>query len=817
MERDWPDMKFTLSWLKDHLDTKASLNEIETTLSAIGLEVEGIENPAEKLAPFTIARIVDAKQHPNADRLRVCQVEIEKDAPTVEVVCGAPNAKEGLVGVFGPLGSYIPGTGITLEKRPVRGVDSNGMMLSERELELSEDHDGIIELDKKFAKHIGKRYIDVTGRNDPVIEIAITPNRPDCTGVRGIARDLAAAGLGKLKKPAAFRNEVEGDYDCPIDIRLEFDAENANACPVFAGRFVRGVKNGPAPEWMQQRLRAVGLRPISALVDMTNYVSLDRGRPLHVYDADKIDGAIRARLGRSGESFEALDNKAYDVDEQMCVIADDTAVLGFGGIMGGTATGCTEDTRNVLIECAYFDPIRTATTGRKTGIISDARYRFERGVDPEFVSPGLDVATDLVLQFCGGTPSKRLIAGTKPEGHRIVTFDFDQIERLTGTKIAKKDSRKMLEAIGCSVEGKGPASKVTTPSWRPDMHGSADLVEEVIRLHGLNKVEPAPMPRPHGMARAVLTDGQRRSRLARRVLAARGLMEAVTWSFIPRTEAEHFGGGDKLLELANPISVELSNMRPSLLPGLLGAGQRNRNRGFDDVALFELGQAYRDDTASGQLLLASGVRLGQSALSGDGRDWRTPTPTVDLFEVKSDAFAVLMALSIQTDKVQVTRDAPAWFHPGKSGVARLGPKNVLCHFGEVHPETLAVLGVDGPAAMFEIFLNALPTTKRKARARTAYQVSDLRPVKRDFAFVVDNAIEASAIIRATRGAEKSFIAEVNVFDVFEGEALGSGKRSIAIEVTLQPTEKTFTDAEIDEISDKVIAAVTKATGAQIRG
>lgn len=809
-------MKFTLSWLKDHLDTDASLETIEKTLSSIGLEVEGIEDPSEALGAFTIARIVEAKQHPNADRLRVCQVEIEPGAPTVEVVCGAPNAKAGLVGVFGPIGSYIPGTGITLEKRPVRGIDSNGMMLSERELELSDDHDGIIELDTGLSDQVGKKYIDVAGLNDPVIEIAITPNRPDCTGVRGVARDLAAAGVGTLKPEPALKHTVEGDYDSPVDIQLEFSAETADACPVFAGRYVRGVKNGPAPAWMQQRLRAAGLRPISALVDMTNYVSLDRGRPLHVYDADKLQGHIRARLGKKGEKFEALDNKAYESDNEMCVIADDSGPLGFGGIIGGESTGCTPETTNVLIECAYFDPARTATTGRKAGIITDARYRFERGVDPDFVKPGLDLATEWVLELCGGAPSKARIAGEPPPGGTVISFDYGKVKRLTGVDVPTAEGKRILEAIGCEIAGKGPQWKVTTPPWRPDMYGAADLVEEVIRIYGLDNVPPEPMARGGGVTRAVLTDSQRRARRARRTLAGRGLVEAINWSFIPQEQAEHFGGGAEPLKLANPISVELSTMRPGLLAGLLIAAQRNRNRGFDDVGLFELGQAYLDDTPEGQMQLASGVRIGKSQLAGSGRDWRGDAASADAFDVKADAAALLTALGLDVSKVQVTRDAPEWFHPGRSGVIRLGPKNVLAHFGEVHPATLKLLDINGPAAAFEVFLHALPPEKRKSRARVPLDASDLLPVRRDFAFVVDKTTDASAIVRAATGADKALISGINVFDIFEGKSLGDDKKSVAIEVTLQPTAKTLTDADIDKVSDKVIAAVKKATGAEIR-
>jgi phenylalanyl-tRNA synthetase beta chain len=806
-------MKFTLSWLKDHLDTDVPVEVLADKLSAMGLEVESIDDPGKALAPFTIARVLEAKQHPNADRLRVCQVDTGKGV--VEVVCGAPNAKSGMIGVFAPTGTYIPGTGITLEAKPVRGVVSAGMLVSEKELELSDDHKGIIELDAALADKLGQRYADVLGLSDPVLDVKLTPNRPDCTGVRGIARDLAAAGLGKLK-PEKKLTGVEGDYDCPIDISLEFPKDAADACPCFAGRYIRGVKNGPGPAWMQQRLKAVGLRPINALVDVTNYMSLDRGRPLHVYDADKLEGAIRARLGRKGESFLALDGKTYQVDETMCVIADERAVLGFGGIMGGEDTGTTAETRNILIECAYFDPLRTAATGRKAGIVSDARYRFERGVDPGYILPGLDLGTALMLEVAGGEPSRRKVAGAPPVSKTVVGFSFSQVEKLAGIKLPEKQMRSTLEALGFAIEGKGSSVKAKAPSWRPDIHGAADLVEEIVRIAGLDKVPAAPMPRLSGVARPVLTETQKRVRRARRVLAGRGLVEAITWSFIPRPQAEAFGGGQPGLELENPISSEMTTMRPSLLPGLLSAVQRNRNRGAADVGLFEVGQAYRGDAPRDQLIAASGVRAGASALAGTGRHWSGAAPGAGLFEVKADVVALLAALGFDAAKAQVVREAPAWFHPGCSAALKLGPKVTLAHFGEVHPATLAMMDVAGPVAAFEVFVEAIPPQKRKALAKPALEAADLLPVRRDFAFVLDAAVPAGDVMRAAMGADKKLIAGVNVFDLFEGAALGGGKKSLALEVTLQPREKTLTDAEIEAVAQRIVAEVKKATGGQIR-
>ena len=809
-------MKFTLSWLKDHLKTKATVDEIATRLSAIGLEVEGVDDPAEKLGAFKVARIVKAGKHPNADKLQVIQVEVEKGAPLLEVVCGAPNARVGLVGVFAPLGTYIPGSKITLEKKPVRGVVSNGMMCSAAELELSAEAAGIIELPADMASHVGERYVETMGLADPVFEVKLTPNRPDCTGVRGIARDLAAAGLGTLKPEKAISG-VEGADPCPIEIKLEFSKDTSDACPVFAARCIKGVTNGPSPAWLQTRLKAVGLRPINALVDVTNYISQDRGRPLHVYDADKLKGAVRARLGKSGETFLGLDGKEHSVDTSMCVIADDTRPLGLGGVIGGEASGSTDQTVNVLIESAYFDPARTAQTGRKTGLVTDARYRFERGVDPQSVLPGLDLATQMILKICGGKPSKATVAGKAPDGRHSISFDTGRVAKLAGLELPDSEIRSILEALGCDVLGKGSVITVTTPSWRPDLHGAADLVEEVVRIAGLDRVPSTPLPRPEGVARAVLTERQKRARRARHTLAARGLVEAITWSFIPAGEAKSFGGGAAGLELANPISTEMSSMRPGLLPGLLTALTRNRNRGFADAALFELGQAYRGERPEDQYLSAAGVRAGTAKLGGSGRHWDGAAKDVDVFDAKADAVAVLAALGVDAAKAQVTRDAPAWYHPGRSGTLRLGPKTILAHFGEVHPAALKALDVAAPVAAFEVFLDALPAQKAKSRAKPRLEAADLLPVRRDFAFVLDRDVAAGDVVRAAAGADKTLISDVQVFDVFEGGALAEeGKKSLAVEVTLQPTSETLTDKDIEAVAQKVAAAVKAATGGEIR-
>jgi len=804
-------MKFTLAWLKEHLDTKASVETIAATLTRIGLEVEEVFDPATAFAPFRVAEVLRCEKHPNADKLQVC--EVDTGTERLQVVCGAPNARTGLKGVFAPVGSYVPGGDLTLTKAKIRGVESNGMLLSERELQLSDEHSGIIELDA--GAKIGSPAASALGLDDAVIEVAITPNRPDCLGVRGIARDLAAAGLGKLKKDTV--KPVKGGFVSLTPIELDFDKESASACPVFAGRLVRNVTNGPSPDWLRTRLKAIGLRPINALVDITNYISYDRARPLHVYDADKLTGAMRARLGRKGESFAALDGKTYAVDGDMCVIADDRAVLGLGGVMGGEDTGVTEATTNVFIESAYFDPKRTARTGRKLGIQSDARYRFERGVDPDFVVPGLELATSLVVDLCGGDPSKVIIAGKPPKSNRPFKFDVGLVKRLSGLDLENSEIKRLLSALGVGLDGKGKALKAAPPSWRPDITGPADLVEEVVRLVGVDNVPATPMTRAAGVAKPVLTEAQLRQRLTRRVLASRGFVEAVTWSFIPPIEAKLFGGGAPELTLSNPISTELAQMRPSLLPGLITAAQRNRDRGFADGALFELGQAYRGAAPEDQFVAASGVRFGHSTLEGSGRHWSGEAPASDVFAVKEDAVAALAALGLAQASLASAREAPPWFHPGRSGALKLGPKTVLGVFGELHPDLLASLGVDAPIAGFELYLDAIPPAKRKGAGRLALDASDLQPVRRDFAFLLDRDVAAGDVVRAALGADRALISDVGVFDVFTGQGVPEGRKSLAIEVTLQPREKTLTDAEIEAVAAKIVAAVTKATGGELRG
>lgn len=810
-------MKFTLSWLKQPLETDATLTEITERLTMLGLEVEGVDNPATKLEAFSVARITEAVQHPDADKLRVCKVEalVEGKMQVLQVVCGAPNARAGLTGIFAPSGATIPANGMVLKPAKIRGVESNGMMCSERELELSNEHEGIIELPDSWA--VGTPASEALGANDPVIEIAITPNRPDCLGVYGVARDLAASGLGRLRE-GSFP-PVEGKFESPIGIKLDFAPGTENACPIFAGRLIRGVKNGPSPEWLQKWLQAVGLRPINALVDITNFISLDRARPLHVYDAAKITGNIHARLGRKGEKLVALDGKTYDVAPEYCVIADDANVLGLAGVMGGEASGSSVETTDVFIESAYFDPVRTAKTGRATGIISDARYRFERGVDPAFTVPGLELATKMVLEICGGTPSDLIVAGKVPDTRKVISFDPMRVEKLTGLALARTESESILKRLGFGTTDKsGGLLEVTVPSWRPDIDGTADLVEEIVRVHGLDRVRSVALPRACAVTRPVLSPAQRRERLARRALAARGLVEAVTWSFISGQQAGLFGGGDATpgLKLANPISADMSYMRPSLLPGLIAAIGRNVDRGFADVALFEAGQQFGDETPQGQASVATGVRRGTARPRAVGRHWQGKAGPVEAMDAKADAQALLAALGAPS--LQISADAPVWYHPGRSGTFRLGPKIVIGHFGEIHPRILRELDVAGPMVGFEIFLAAIPEPKKKAtRAKPPLDLSDLQPVRRDFAFVVDAQVSAEQLLHAARSADRKLIAGVSLFDVFEGGALGEGRKSLAIEVTLQPVEKTLTDEEIEAASRRIVAAVEKSTGGTLRG
>lgn len=804
-------MKFTLGWLKDHLETSASLDDITDTMVAIGLEIEHIQNPAEILEGFVTAVVLDAKPHPDADKLKVCQVST--GAETFEVVCGAPNARKGLKGIFAPVGAYVPGIDLKLTKAKIRGVESSGMLCSERELELSDEHEGIIDLPEDTR--IGLPAADILGANDPVIDFEVTPNRPDTLAVTGIARDLAATGLGQLKDLGI--TPVKGNFPCPIDIGLKFSKDTANACPIFAGRVVRGVKNSPSPDWLQKRLRAIGLRPINALVDITNFVSYDRARPLHVYDATKIKGQIHARLAEKGEKLEALDEKEYQLDTEMCVIADDSGVIGLGGVMGGLSTGSTADTVDVFIESAYFDPMRTAKTGRKTGIESDARYRFERGVDPAFIVDGLELATQLVLDLCGGQASDVLIAGKAPDAAEVIDFDPSQVKRLTGMDLTQDRMIEILSGLGFQTKNRKGRITVHPPTWRPDIEDSACLVEEIARIHGFDNLPLTPMRRPHAVAEPILSVPQNRTRLVRRVLADRGLTETVTWSFVSGEEASHFRDKSDELKLLNPISSELDVMRPSIVPGLLNGLARNQARGLMDIGLFEVGPQYYNDEPDGQDMAATGVRAGAAKGLGSDRHWSGNSDQTDAYLAKADALAILSACDVKIEGVQLATGAPTWYHPGRSGILRQGPKNIFGYFGELHPSLIDRFALKGPVSVFEIFIHKPPIPRAKAtKTKPALNASSLMAVVRDFAFVLDKKVTADVVLRAARGAHKKLISDATVFDVYEGDNVETGKKSMAIAVTLQPHEKTLTDEEIENISIAIVKAVEKASGGELR-
>ncbi|RBP07398.1 phenylalanyl-tRNA synthetase beta subunit [Roseiarcus fermentans] len=799
-------MKFTLSWLEDHLDTQASLAEIVDALTRVGLEVEGVEDPGAIYAGFVVGAVIEAKPHPNADRLRVCVVDA--GAGPVQVVCGAPNARAGMKSVFSPVGTYIPGKKITLAKGVIRGVESHGMLCSAAELELSNDHDGIMELPDDAP--VGVPYARFAGLDDPVIDVALTPNRPDATGVAGIARDLAAAGLGTLRTPGP--ETFAGAFDCPTAVRLDFAPADAHLCPAFALRLVRGVANGPSPEWMQKRLRAIGLRPISALVDITNYVTFDRGRPLHVFDLAKIRGDLTVRRARAGESVLALDGKTYALDESTVIIADADGVESIAGVMGGEHSGCDESTRDVLIESALWDPTNIAQTGRKLGIVTDARYRFERGVDPDFCVPGLDLATGLVLSICGGEPSRMIVAGDPTAPRRTIDFPYSEVKRLIGVDIPRAEGEAILARLGFGVED----GRVRVPSWRPDVQVKADVVEQIIRIAGLDRAPPAPLPRlDEGVAAPVLTLLQKRTRLAKRTLASLSLREAVTWSFIAKRAAELFGGGQPALALANPIAADLSDMRPSLVPGLVAAAERNARRALTDVALFEVGQIFLGPGDTDQRTAAAAVRRGLAKAGGEGRQWRGGG-AVDAFDAKADAMALLAALGV-AGAVQVVPGGPAFLHPGRSATLQFGPKTVVGWFGELHPSVCEALDAEGPIVAFELVLDAVPAPKaRPTKARPRLERSDFMAVERDLAFVVDESVRAGDLLKAAQAAERALVADVGVFDVYQGKGLPEGKKSIAIAVTLQPRERTLTDTEIEAAVARIVAEVSRRTGATLR-
>jgi len=791
-------MKFTLSWLKEHLETDADLATIVETLTRIGLEVEGVENAAEKLAPFTIAQVLTAAPHPQADKLQVLTVDAGTGEP-IQVVCGAPNARAGMKGVFGGPGAYVPGSDLTLKVAAIRGVESRGMMCSVRELELGEEHDGIIALADDAP--VGANYATWAGLDDPVIDVAVTPNRQDAMGVHGIARDLAAAGLGTLKTIDV--PQIPGTFPCPIPIRTD----DPEGCPALFGRVIRGVKNGASPAWLQQRLKAVGQRPISALVDMTNFITLSYGRPLHVYDLSKLAGALVARRAKGGEEVLALNGKTYRLDATMTVIADDREVHDIGGIMGGEHSGVGEDTTDILIECAFFEPEHIALTGQKLGLVSDARTRFERGVDPLFLEDGLQLATAMAIELAGGEPSQIIRAGEPPRAARHVDYDPARCEGLAGVAVPEDRQQHILQRLGFVVT-RGDVWRISVPSWRRDVDGAADIVEEVVRIEGLDKVPSTPLPRAPGVARPTATPEQLIERKARRAAAARGLNEAVTWSFLSEAEAAPFGGSAWVL--ANPISEEMKAMRPSLLPGLIAAAARNAARGVEGIALFEIGRRYLEEGERPTLgLLLAGPRAR--------RHWRGgKAQGVDAFDAKSAALAILAAAGAPVDSLQVLGAGGTVYHPGQSGRLCLGPKTVLAEFGALHPDLLRAFDLDGPAVAAEIFLDAIPQKRAgQGHMRSAFAPPPLQAVTRDFAFLVPADLPADQLLRAVRGADKAAIAGATLFDLFTGAGVTEGQRSLAIEVVLQPDEKSFTEAELKEISERIVAAAAKL-GATLR-
>ncbi len=796
-------MKFTLSWLKEHLDTTATLEDIVLKLTDIGLEVEDVQDRAAIYSQFKLVEIIEAEKHPNADRLKVCQVKTENGM--TQIVCGAPNARAGLKAFHAPESSVIPSNGMVMKKSKIRDVESNGMMVSAAEMSLSDESDGIIEADTSLA--IGTTIADALGLGDPIIEINLTPNRPDCAGVRGIARDLAAAGLGTLK-PLDTKT-VKGSFKSPISVTIE----NKEACPLFLGRYIKGVKNGAFPECAANTLKAIGQKPISTLVDITNYMSIDLCRPLHVFDADKIKGNIHVRLAKKGEEFLALNGKTYQLDDFMTVVCDDSSVIGLAGVMGGESTAVSDTTTNVYLEVAYFDPYRTAKTGRALGINSDARYRFERGIDPEFTIEAMDIATNAILEFCGGEASETVQAGDVPAWKREITWRKEVASKILGFDIPFETQTKILTDLGFIISG----DKVTPPSWRPDIEGEVDLVEEIARIYGFDKIPSISVTRDSSVAKTAETNLGMRMRKSRNILAASGLQECVTWSFMPSSLAAKFGANDaqsKALTLQNPISADLDQMRPSALPNLIEAAKRNANRGYADVALFEVGPVFKGTDIQDQQIVATGLRAG----SNSSRHWNETVRSVDAYDVKADALRVIEACGVPSGNVQISRDVPSYYHPGRSGALKLGPM-VLAYFGEIHPALLQEMDIKSSVAGFETFIEALPEQKKKSNstALPPLKLSDFQPVSRDFAFLTDSTVDADAFVKTIKLVDRELITDVSIFDIYTGKGVEDGKKSVAVAVTLQPKERTLTDSEIEGLSKKIVDAVTAKTGSSLRG
>lgn len=789
-------MKLTLNWLKDYLETDASLEEVSNKLTAIGLEVEAVHDRSNELAAFRIAQILEAKPHPDADKLQVCKVNTGDEQ--LQIVCGAPNARPGINVVLAPVGSIIPTNGMKIKQSKIRGVESNGMLCSAAELGLGDDHSGIIEM-PACNDNIAKSYAKIAGLDDPVIEIAITPNRGDCLGVYGIARDLAAAGLGKLKplKVAA----VKSSFKSPIAVKIDDKKE----CPLFIGRYFKNVKNTESPDWLKARLKAIGLKPISALVDITNYISFEFGRPLHVYDAKKLDGGLTVRFAKDGEKITALDDKEYRLDKAVTIVADNRATQAIAGVIGGKESGCSDATTDVFLEVALFDHVSVAKSGRKLDIITDSRYRFERGVDPAFLNDAAEIASKMIIDLCGGEASEVVVAGSEPKWQRSINFDFNEVKARGGVDASEKESRKILQSLGFTVDG----NKISVPSWRSDVEASADLVEEIVRIYGYDKIPTTPLP-VSNISSTVLSQGQQRIADIRQRLAANGMTESITWSFMKKDKAALFGG--KALHLQNPISSDLDTMRPSILPNLIDAVARNKARGYDNLALFEIGLVFEDASIAGQKQMIAGVRAGKTC----AKDIYGLSRNVDVFDAKQDCLEGLMAGGAPVDNLRITKDAPSWYHPGRSGVLRLG-KTALAVFGEIHPKILKELDVKDNVVAFEIYFANIPAAKaKKSNAKPKLEISEYQSSNRDFAFIIDAATDADEILRAVRASDKNLIENVSLFDIYQGKGVADGRKSVAISVRIRAFDHTLTEAELDGVSKKVIEAVAKI-GGELRG
>ena len=794
-------MKFSYSWLTEHLKTNAHFEEIEKKLTSIGLEVEDIQDTGKAYQDFIVGQVLEEKKHPNADKLKLCKVDIGKEK--VDVVCGAPNVEKGMKVVYAPVGSTIPVNQMKIKAAKIRGVESYGMMCSEYELGISNEHDGIIRLEEKET--IGRSFSEIYGLNDIVIEIGITPNRQDCLGVKGIARDLASAGMGELLERKISREK--GSFKSPIKIEIQ----DNKICSAFAGRYFRNVKNTESPEWLKNKLKSIGLRPISALVDITNFVMYDENRPLHVYDADKINGKIIVRAANDGESFQALDEKDYHLKNGMCVIADEKKVLGLGGIMGGESTGCSTETKNVLLESALFDEINTAKTGRNLSILSDARYRFERGIDPNSTLKGIDLATQLILEICGGECSEVELAGNIKENKNEVSTSSSYISRRLGFEVSDKELISILSSLGIETSQTGDVIKCLIPSWRQDIHGEADISEEVIRIKGYENIPTSNIRLKSKINKNILNYAQKKLMKARHFIASIEYDELVTFSFTDSKNCEVFGDINKL-KIVNPISEELDILRPNLLPNLLQAIKKNKNRNFDSFSIFEIGSQYRSTSPEDQLNVACGIKSGIKT----EKSWKNMQTEFDIYDVKQDLTSLIDYLMPGNKKISVSNDCPSWYHPGRSGSIKINNSVIAGYFGELHPSVANQFKIKNKTNIFELYLDELPNTEKKTTNKPVLNLSDFQIVTRDFAFVIDKKVKSEEVVTSAFKVDKELIRNVEIFDLFEDDSLGKDKKSIAIKVTLQSNEKTLAENDISEISSKIIESVEKSTSGTVR-